>query len=228
MKYLFPVLGVLALVACAPPVPDSASGVGFEDYGSYQSRLAQAARIEADKASKARIEARVNASLLKPEAAPEVAEAVATVEVPAVVVQKPTVSAPAVNNPGISDEQNFAAVAARETIQSDAERRKEQAAQYEVAEVKTVPNRNNTLGPNIVEYALATSNPVGNKLYNRLRAFGGGNNARNCAAHGSPDIAQEAFLAAGGPRKDRKNLDPDGDGYACGWDPEPFRAAVRK
>ncbi len=51
MKYLFPVLGVLALVACAPPVPDSASGVGFEDYGSYQSRLAQAARIEADKAS---------------------------------------------------------------------------------------------------------------------------------------------------------------------------------
>jgi hypothetical protein len=41
------------------------------------------------------------------------------------------------------------------------------------------------------------------------------------------DAAQEAFLAAGGPERDRNNLDPDGDGFACWWDPEPFRRAMR-
>ena len=33
----------------------------------------------------------------------------------------------------------------------------------------------------------------------------------------------KAFLEAGGPKRDRKGLDPDGDGFACAWDPRPFR-----
>ena len=44
-----------------------------------------------------------------------------------------------------------------------------------------------------------------------------------CARYGSPDLAQQAFLAAGGPDRDRRGLDPDGDGFACAWDPRPFR-----
>jgi len=239
MKFIIPLLGVLVLAACSPPVPDSATGVGFDDYGSYQSRQATIARIEAEQTANARIEATVNASLAKAEVVPAAQPAVPPAAKPevvdapepvAVVVAAPAPAAsPLVpNNPGISDEQDFDAVAARESIQSDAERRIKQAEQYQVATVKAVPDRNNTLGPNIVEYALATSNPVGNNLYDRTRLFAINNNARNCAAYGSPDIAQEAFLAAGGPRKDRQNLDPDGDGYACGWDPEPFRAAVRQ
>ena len=31
---------------------------------------------------------------------------------------------------------------------------------------------------------------------------------------------------AGGPERDQFGIDPDGDGYACSWDPSPFRKAV--
>ena len=39
----------------------------------------------------------------------------------------------------------------------------------------------------------------------------------------SKDEAQRKFLKDGGPYKDRFNLDPDGDGFACDWDPEIYR-----
>ena len=39
------------------------------------------------------------------------------------------------------------------------------------------------------------------------------------------DLAQIEFLERGGPARDRLGLDPDGDGYACAWDPTPFRKA---
>ena len=38
-----------------------------------------------------------------------------------------------------------------------------------------------------------------------------------------PDQAQQDFLAKGGPERDRMGVDPDGDGFACAWDPRPFR-----
>ena len=38
-------------------------------------------------------------------------------------------------------------------------------------------------------------------------------------------IAQAEFLRRGGPDRDPKALDPDGDGFACSWDPRPFQAA---
>ncbi|CAN0586593.1 unnamed protein product, partial [Ectocarpus sp. 12 AP-2014] len=41
------------------------------------------------------------------------------------------------------------------------------------------------------------------------------------------DQAQIAFLEAGGPEKDRNGMDPDGDGFACNWDPTPFRRAAQ-
>ena len=46
-----------------------------------------------------------------------------------------------------------------------------------------------------------------------------------CRQFAAADQAQEAFLAAGGPERDGKALDPDGDGFACAWDPRPFRNA---
>ena len=51
---------------------------------------------------------------------------------------------------------------------------------------------------------------------------------RNCAKYVSDAAAQEAFLKTGGPERDRYGLDPDGDGFACRWDPTPFRAAIKK
>lgn len=49
--------------------------------------------------------------------------------------------------------------------------------------------------------------------------------ARLCASHASPEAAQRAFLAAGGPQIDVTGIDPDGDGYVCGWDAAALRAS---
>ena len=48
-----------------------------------------------------------------------------------------------------------------------------------------------------------------------------------CGKFASPDLAQMDFLQSGGPERDRKGLDPDGDGFACAWDPTPFRLATQ-
>ena len=124
---------------------------------------------------------------------------------------------------GISDEQSFSAVSSRETIESDKARIERNRAQYQVIEPTALPQRRNSGGPNIVVYALQTNNPVGQPLYSRVNPLRGNLSARNCAKYASPDLAQQAFLEAGGPERDSKSLDPDGDGYACEWDPAPFR-----
>ncbi|WP_458791262.1 hypothetical protein [Yoonia sp. MH D7] len=133
-------------------------------------------------------------------------------------------AAPALqSNVGISDEQDFKAVASRETIESDAQRRAAQAANREQVQVIAVPERSGTTGPNIVEYALNAPNVKGQEYYSRSVFSGSGRFERNCVKYGSPDAAQRDFLASGGPERDRKGIDPDGDGFACGWDPAPFK-----
>lgn len=127
------------------------------------------------------------------------------------------------NNPGISDEQDFDAVANRETIESDAERLARQRAAYQVIQPTAVPQRSGNAGPNIVAFALQTTNAVGQSLYQRSGFNLEGKFRRNCADYASPDLAQADFLRNGGPERDRKGLDPDGDGFACYWDPTPFR-----
>lgn len=127
---------------------------------------------------------------------------------------------------GISDEQSFSAVSSRETIESDKARIERNRAQYQVIAPTALPQRHRSGGPNIVEYALQTSNPVGQPAYSRINPLRGSMNARNCAKYASPDLAQQAFLESGGPDRDSKSLDPDGDGYACGWDPAPFRKVL--
>lgn len=125
------------------------------------------------------------------------------------------------NNTGISDEQDFAAVSQRETIESDAERLARNRAQYTVIQPTAVPERTET-GPNIVQFALATTHNPGTQVYSRSSLRFTDPQAA-CARYASPDLAQQAFLAAGGPERDRRGLDPDGDGFACDWDPRPFR-----
>ena len=138
-----------------------------------------------------------------------------------------TAPLPAPNNPGLSDEQDFGAVSDRQSIESDAERLERNRALYTLIEPTEVPIRPGTDIPNIVAYAIKTSNPVGEPLY--LRPFKSQNRSLwNCAKYVSDAAAQEAFLKAGGPERDRYGLDPDGDGFACRWDPRPFRAAIKK
>ena len=148
----------------------------------------------------------------------------APVLVGAVPVANPTV--PVTSGTGISDEQDFDAVASRETIESDAARRAQQAAQYQVVQPSALPPPPESTGPNIVEYALNAPNSVGQEWYSRFAFAREGRQLRNCAEYGTPYEAQRDFLARGGPERDPRGLDPDGDGFACAWDPAPFRAAV--
>lgn len=127
----------------------------------------------------------------------------------------------------LSDEQDFEAVTGRETIESDAQRRAAQAAAREQIAPTAVPERPANTGPNIVEYALNAPNEKGQEWYSRSLLSGEGRFRRNCASYATPDDAQRDFLARGGPERDRRGIDPDGDGFACGWDPAPFIQAVR-
>ncbi|REJ64565.1 MAG: hypothetical protein DWQ15_07950 [Proteobacteria bacterium] len=112
--------------------------------------------------------------------------------------------------------------------ESDAERLERNRALYTLIEPTEVPTRPGTDIPNIVAYAIKTSNPVGEPLYSRSPFKSENRSLRNCAKYVSDAAAQEAFLKAGGPERDRYGLDPDGDGFACRWDPTPFRAAIKK
>jgi len=127
---------------------------------------------------------------------------------------------------GLSDEQSFSAVTQRESIASDKARIAANRAQYVVIQPTEIPQRPDHTGPDIVKYALATTNPVGAQLYPRP-SFYLVNLKTACRKYSSPDFAQQAFLAAGGPQKDPKGLDPDGDGFACSWDPAPYRNALK-
>lgn len=144
-----------------------------------------------------------------------------------VVHASPSNPAPVLmNNPGISDENNFEAVGSRRSIEDDAERLANNRANYEVIQPTALPKRTNT-GPNIVAYALSTQHAVGTKAYGRMGLTTKSRHQKACAKYPTSSDAQSAFLSKGGPKKDRLGLDPDGDGYACGWDPTPYRQAAR-
>jgi len=126
----------------------------------------------------------------------------------------------------LSDENDFEAVSERQSIESDAERVEKNRALYVLIEPTSLPRRPGSNVPSIVEYAIKTTNPVGTQLYSRPFA----SKTRfdwNCAKYSSQSAAQEAFLVWGGPRVDPKGIDPDGDGFACYWDPKPFRSVLK-
>ena len=209
-------LVLLLLGACASQ-PEDARGVGFGDYQDHLAQQRQGATAPVPQQTvppPAREAGQTDIAAL---AAGAIAEAEEEQAAP-----RPL---PAGGNAGISDEQDFEAVAGRETIESDAERlERMQEQRVEIAPTE-VPDRPGATGPNIIEYALSTSHPVGQQMYRRF-SLNMGRHERNCLAYRSDDLAQEAFLAAGGPERDRQALDPDGDGYACGWDPAVYRNAA--
>ncbi len=202
MRFLGFMTLALALAACSPKVPNSGAGVGYNNYDEYEAaRTAREAELQGAAATAA-----------TPAATPE-------------ATPKTTPARPANRSVAISDEQDFSAVAARETIQSDKERLAAQRRQYKVIEPTALPTRTGSNGPNIVDYALSTTNAAGMPIYKRTKLFAQSRFNRNCAKYASPDLAQSDFLRLGGPKSDRKGLDPDGDGFACAWDPQPFRNA---
>lgn len=223
-------LAPLALVACGPTVPESGPGVGFGDYNQYNAQreaaltgaptvaagaqpiigggvtggaigAAPLGNAPATGFSTDRIGAAINAAS---------GNAASGSAAPA----SPSAGAPLSALPA-----NPAAPSMVPSIAPAA------PARGPATPANQLPTRAGT-GPNLVQYALSTTNPVGQQVYERsslqLR-----DPAKVCQSYGSADKAQAAFLDAGGPERDRKGLDPDGDGFACGWDPTPFRNAVR-
>ena len=242
------VLAALTLAACTPSTVETGSGVGFQDYQSYI-RGARPAPVAATPPITPPVggfdPAAAAAAIDRAEGVSPVAPlpplgtgptTVASVDAlpPIDNSSRPRGGAPAgiqeesgeIANIGISDEQDFNAVAARETIESDAERIARNRAEYVVVQPGALPQRPGDAGPNIVEFALATTHAPGVQLYRRSGVGMRDVNAA-CGRFPSPDLAQQEFLARGGPERDRLGVDPDGDGFACSWDPRAFRTALQ-
>ncbi|EPX81172.1 hypothetical protein [Litoreibacter arenae] len=231
MRGFCAVLMVAGVAACAPTVPDSGAGVGFDDYDTYlsqqqardaqlrnQGSSAQAMTPEQETANAAVAAVRgTGGQPARGESVPAGVQNTSPIAVPE----------PDLDNPSISDEQDFQAVSSRQTIESDAARRRAQSAEYQVIAPTALPRRPGDDAPTPVEFALQTSHPVGQKVYRRS-ILASGKTAKACSGFSSVELAQDAFLKAGGPQKDKLGVDPDGDGYACGWNPAKYRGLVKK
>lgn len=226
------VIGMVVLQACTPPVPASNAGPGFNsaaDFAMERARrdTALAASGSTTFGSPAPVQTgAIGATDLAAAGIGQTAPIGAPMS--AISPSASVAAAPvrASNNGAISDEQEFSAVSGRESIESDAQRRAALAAAREQIQPTALPTRPANTGPNIVEYALNAPNQMGQEWYARSIFGTQGRFQRNCVKYMSPDAAQRDFLAIGGPDRDRKGLDPDGDGFACGWDPAPFFLAA--
>ena len=223
-RFLVSGAALAALSACVASVPDSGAGI-------YNSTPQQQAAREA-----ALQGLQPGTDLEAPEGAtlPQQSEAEALAAATAAALNSgdaPLEASPsnpppvAVNAAGISQENDFQDVSSLRSIETDAERLAQNRAQYQVIAPTALPARSGASGPNIVDFALNTQNAKGEALYTRGGLASQTRYARNCGKYPSPDLAQADFLANGGPERDRMGLDPDGDGFACAWDPAPFRLA---
>lgn len=234
------VAATVTLAACQPSVPDSGRGVGFgDDFVELQRQrdaaLANGTPVPVNVPS---VSQPLNTQPVPGSAEATAAEtarvlastrsgAAANSGVEPLQASPSNPAPPVLNSAGISNENNFDAVSGQRSIEGDAARLAANRAQYQVIQPEALPDRASAGGPNIVAFALQTNHPRGTQVYRRgftrQSKF-----ERACAAFASPDQAQIDFLARGGPERDRKGMDPDGDGYACGWDPAPFRRAAQQ
>ena len=235
-----------ALAACQPALPESGAGapgqgVGFDTSASARAQLDAPLTVQSQTlrssdqqnqavtSETAQVAATVNAqtSSVANDTLAALGNDVARTSVEAgrqVVNASPSNPAPvAVNNAGISDENDFGAVSGRHSIESDKARIAENRAQYAVVQPTALTSRSGSNQPNVVAYALETQHPRGTQLHRRLGFASVAKTQRNCAKYNSADDAQLEFLTRGGPTRDRLALDPDGDGYACDWNPAKYR-----
>ncbi|MDO5630521.1 MAG: hypothetical protein Q4G22_01650 [Paracoccus sp. (in: a-proteobacteria)] len=77
--------------------------------------------------------------------------------------------------------------------------------------------------PVLTRFAFAAQHAPGTRVWARPAAVSAAQAARVCAQFANADQAQVAFLTAGGPEADPQGMDPDGDGFVCGWNPAPWR-----
>lgn len=202
---------IAALAACGPgPAPnDVAQGVGFQDYRQYQ------ARREALRAPPR--------TVLPPA---DVAADPFAPPPPAAVARAPDEPRPAPAAPPDVTRIAEAAIAQAEAGQAPPPAAPAIAAGGDDFTAPPLPEGMPVLGANVVAFALSTTHPVGERIYSRFPIRLGRPEVR-CSDFRTTDLAQDWFLENEGPERDRAGLDPDGDGFACNWDPERYRAQAR-
>ena len=235
-QLFFPVMVVsaLALSGCGgPAVPESGAtgGVGFGDYQTYlkqrEAALNGGAPMPASQPVSQTTVANAGAAIG--------AEPIAATSLGSVSPSAPLPAGILAAVPGGTNEP-YGAASAGAPLATSTMLEQTNTASYSGAPTaaavpqnvanyqSAAPAHSVNTGPNLASYALAATNSVGQSVYQR-----GSSNAKSseraCNKFTSSDLAQTAFLTAGGPQKDSKNLDPDGDGFACAWDPRPFQAA---
>lgn len=236
LRFIVPILALSGLAACDPAVPNSGAGVGFDNYTGYEaertkrdtalSGSAQASAPTSADTGAADTGAPISAIV------PPVAGSDAAIGADALAAlggeeTPPTPYVLDASNPGISDENDFGAVTERESIETNAQKIAAQREAYKVIEPTAVPTSTGGAAT-LVQYALSTTNLVGQGIYSRSKIAAQNRYTRNCSKYSSPAAAQEDFLKRGGPKRDSQGIDPDGDGFACTWDPAPFRLAAQR
>ena len=111
---------------------------------------------------------------------------------------------------------------AQQNIDKEKAAKKLEDARKERIEIEVNNSLNFSDYVNVAKFARDTKNKKGEKIFTRL-SFSIYDNLNECSKFKTKDEAQRKFLKDGGPYKDRFNLDPDGDGFACDWDPEIYR-----
>lgn len=235
MRSILSVAALALLAACAPPPHlQPQGGVGFGDNPGYAPAVGTIPAAPSTVPGASGISSSELNTVLYGTAAP--AGSAASVAPPpayplpaapqpaAVVGAIPSV-APQPGTLGISDEQDFTAVAARETIETDKQRIDANKAQYQQIAPTALPERDaSTEVSPVIQYVLSAPNRLGEPIYQR-RTVKPDAHEKACQRYATEEAAQEAFLKAGGPKRDTKKLDPDGDGFACKFDPTPFQKA---
>ncbi|MCL7465608.1 hypothetical protein [Phaeovulum sp. NW3] len=199
MRAVLLVIPALMLMGCDDQGPNLSAGVGFGDYQTYLAEREAALRGTAP-------------APVAPASAPPVPNASVAAIQSAPISVAPIAPAPADGAP-------LSAIPGLTSTTAPAPA----PMSPPVATLPAATPPATAAAPNLAAYALQAPNRLGQPVWPR-----GGlaltNHDRACARFVSSDQAQMEFLRRGGPERDPRNLDPDGDGFACAWDPTPFQS----
>ena len=134
-------------------------------------------------------------------------------------------AAPAIDLPTESEnisDNSFQRVVNQETIETDRQKLAELEKRRVELQAEPLPAR--AADVNLAAFARSTDHKIGDRIYRRSGTRSSSRAASECRKYRNPDEAQRAFIASGGPENDPNRIDPDGDGFVCGWSPLPFRS----
>jgi hypothetical protein len=121
---------------------------------------------------------------------------------------------------GVLDLSQFSQEQQKVEREQAAKRREELKAGRVVLEVDS-KEKIGTKSVNLAVFARSVSNNIGEKIYYRNLLITDDNSG--CEQFSNNNAAQIFFLTNGGPKNDYHNIDADGDGFACKWDPSIYR-----